>query len=231
MKILIVENNKTDLDHLKKLIIEFFSEQDIVLKIDELSSSQNLTNTAYKYDFLFLNLNKDHDIIKGIQAKKAHPKIHIILTSVHKKYLIDGYRIKASRFFLKPISHAYFKREMKELFEDYYPNDISFYDTKIMKRRIYLKEILYIDFYDKHSFLILKNGQKIKTTYPLHYWSEKLSKYSFVQCYKSILVNCNYIQSYSKTEILLTTGTSLPISRNYKPTFISKYLSVIEQQI
>ena len=94
-----------------------------------------------------------------------------------------------------------------------------------------IKNILYVDFMDKHSILVLKNNKKFKTKYPLKYWEEKLAPYGFVRAYKSILVNCDHIENISRQDVFLTEDIKLPVSRIYYQNLYNQWLKSFQEEI
>ena len=132
---------------------------------------------------------------------------------------------------MKPISQELFDSEMAPVFREYYAENTTIYDEKISRYRIRLNDIVYIDFFDKNSYLVFDNGKKLKTPYLLYYWEEKLSKEYFARCYKSILVNLNYVDTIIKNDIILVNKQKVPVSRFYRKQFEEKWLENIQRML
>ncbi len=233
VKILIYDDNLVDVKHLIECITNYFQKDNINSEIDICPDSLFLENNIYNYDFLFLDieLGQENGIQLGKIVKKKHKNCHIIITSKYKKYLIDGYSIKADRYLLKPISQNQFNIDFGSVFLEYYSETISIYDPKISKKRIYLKDILYIEYYDRHSVIKLTDKSEIITPYPLQYWIQKLDSYSFGQCYRSYIVNCNYVVDVGKDYVLLINGEKIYLSRRLKKSFIQKWLESVQNSL
>lgn len=152
-----------------------------------------LLDQACIYDFLFMDieLGSENEIDLGLKIRKKHKNCHIIITSNYTKYLIDGYKVKADRYLLKPISQELFDSEMAPVFREYYAENTTIYDEKISRYRIRLNDIMYIDFFDKNSYLVFDNGKKLKTPYPLYYWEEELLGRKIIQ-----RIFCEMLQKY-----------------------------------
>lgn len=233
MKILIYDDNSEDVKHLKRCIMNFFQNIKMKYEIDVCPDSQFLENHIYDYDFLFLDIELDQE--NGIQlgkiVKRKHKNCHIIITSKYKKYLIDGYSIKADRYLLKPISQNQFNIDLKNVLLEYYSETISILDPRISKKRIYLNDILYIEYYDRHSVINLLNKKKFITPYTLQYWKQKLNPYSFGQCYRSYIVNCKHVVDIEKDHIFLINGETIFLSRGLKKSFIQKWLESVQNSL
>lgn len=233
MKILIYEDNHTDKSLLKKRIDDLFPTLNINYQIDECLDVDVLLDNIYQYDILFLDIEvgEKNGIEIGMKVREKYPNLIIVITSNYKKYLLDGYKIKANRYLLKPISEQQFNLDLKEVIKEYLEKNISIYDEKISKVRIRMQNILYVEFIDKRSWLILTTGKKLSTPYPLHYWADQLCKYSFAKCYKSIIVNCNYVDDIDKNDLILTTSEKIPVSRNYKKSFEQKWIESMRKLV
>lgn len=182
-----------------------------------------------KYEFLFLNikLENKNGIELGIQIKEEFPDLHIVLTSAYKEYLEDGYKTKADRFFVKPIHPHLFKTEMKNLLLSYNQEEPVFYDSKVSNVRIPYKNIMYIEYMDRYTYIDLNNHKILKTKYKMYEWLELLKNLYFVQSYKSILINLNYVDEIKKKYVVLKDGFLLPLSKHFHKSFEQKWVDFI----
>lgn len=232
-KILIYDDNMEDVIHLKSCIENFFKNKKMKYEIDVCPDSKFLEDNIYSYDFLFLDieLDKENGIQLGKVVKRKHKNCHIFITSKYKKYLIDGYSIKADRYFVKPISQKQFNIDLKNVLLEYYSETISILDSKISRKRIFLKDILYIEYYDRHSVIKLINKEKFITPYPLQYWEKQLNPYFFGRCYRSYIVNCKYVVDVENDHVLLINGEKVFLSRGLKKLFVQKWLESVENSL
>lgn len=233
MKILIYDDCRKDVDVLIERINEFAKIQEIEFCIDLCNDSKYLYENINKYDLLFLDIeiNEENGIDIGTKVATIPHDCRIIITSNYKKYLIEGYRINADRYFLKPISKIEFNLEMENIINQYFKKQQGFRDSKISQNKIYYKDILYIDVYDRKTRIHFINGRVKETNYFLKDWLNKLDAQIFFQIHKSFVLNLNYISEFSKKDIYLMDGTCLPLSRNYKNDFEKKYIQTISRLI
>lgn len=226
IKILICEDDLKD----RKILIEYLQSYFKKNKIDiEINILNNYESSDYyeEYDFIFLDIQLENT--NGIDfARRFREKNRdsiIVITSNYQKYLIEGYTIEAQRYFLKPIEKEIFEEEMDKLLFRYKDRLSGFYDEKLSRKRIYYKDILYIEFLDRHSVLSFTNGNKIHTKYTLKYWMEKMEGYTFCQSYKSFYVNLDYVTGFSKDwkDIFISNGEIIPLSKKYKKEFTNEY--------
>lgn len=231
---LIIDDDENDAKDIQRKAEICFDNLAIDSSFKSTSNPKTILENPFSYDFVFLDIElgqAKNGIELGRKIKELNRDIHIIITSAYKEYLVDGYRIDADRYILKPINQRQFEIDMKGVLDRYFKEEAGFYDESICPSKIMIKNILYIDFVDKHSILILKNNRQFKTKYPLKYWEEKLNPYGFVRAYKSILINCDYIENITKQDVFLTEDIKLPVSRVYYRNLYNQWLKSFQEEI
>lgn len=230
MNILIYDDDTNDINTLQERIDSFFAKDSIKYQVKVCPNTAYLIENIYQFDMLFLDMeiHEENGIEIGQIVKKKHKKCHIIIISKYKEYLIDGYKIHADRYLIKSISQNVFNVEMRYILEEYLRDSASILDPKVSKQRILIKDILCIEYFEKHSYLKLSNHQNIKTPYSLQYWREYLELYYFAQPYKSYLVNCRYIVEVEKDQVILSDGNKIPLSRKFKKSFTDQWLESLQ---
>ena len=211
MKILIYDDNENDIKHLINCIDIFFKERKISYHIDICRNNDDLFKIIKNYNLLFLDIkiNKDNGIDLGLKLQNIQHDCKIIITTNYAKYAIDGYKINAERYFIKPIVQEEFNIEMNTVIKKYLKNSLGFYDENIGKTKLYIKDIIYIEFIDRKATI------------------HKLKQYGFAYPYKAFIVNLEYISSINKNEITLINGTTIPLSRYYKKEFENTYTNYL----
>ena len=74
---------------------------------------------------------------------------------------------------------------------------------KLSNHKIFVKDILYIEFVDRKSTIHKLDGTTIITNCTLKYWYDKLNEFGFAYPYKAFLVNFEYISAFKRNEIIL----------------------------
>lgn len=232
MNILIIEDNTDDRINLKQNLEIFLTKINIKFCIEFINSLDSNIN-FHKYDLIFLDVEVAgvNSIEFTIKEKLDKFRNKLIITSKYKKYLIDGYKIHAERFFLKPISQKYFETEMENVINNYFWNSVSIYVPELINRRIFIKEILYVEHLERDTIVNFINGESLKCKLPLKYWEQKLSEYGFTKPHRAFLVNLRSVSGFSKNEIILENDHKVPLSRNFKENFMNSYLITIQEVI
>ena len=113
----------------------------------------------------------------------------------------------------------------------YIKKSIGFFDKKICNHKIYIKDILYIEYLDRKSLICKTNGKIIKTNYNLKYWYDKLHTYGFTYSYKAFLINPEYVSAFEKNEIVMINDKRIPLSRHFKKEFEIIYHNFLHESL
>ena len=81
----------------------------------------NIYPNIKKSDLLFLDMeiNEENGIDIGLELQELKHDCRIIITTSYSKYAIDGYKIHADRYFIKPINQLEFNLEMEAIIKKY----------------------------------------------------------------------------------------------------------------
>ena len=113
----------------------------------------------------------------------------------------------------------------------YIKKSLGFYDEKISPYKIFVKDILYIEFLNRKSNVHTIGGNIITTNCTLKYWYDRLNTYGFAYSYKAYLINFEYISAFNKNEIVLINNETIPLSRHYKKEFDQKYNDFLHEML
>ena len=102
---------------------------------------------------------------------------------------------------------------------------MGFFDNKISHTKIFFKDILYIEFFDRKTIIHFLNGNTKETSYSLKHWIELLKNNTFSQNHKAFIVNLDYIADFKNNEVELINKETLPLSRHFKNIFMDNYIS------
>ncbi len=136
--------------------------------------------------------------------------------------------ILASSLILRPFTVEDLRSKLKDMVKGFISDvqegeaeDAFILDTREGKTRIPYNQIYYMEARDKKIFVRLQNSEMAFYD-TIEELEEKLPG-TFIRCHRSFLVNQMFIEKImlSQSEILLSHGISVPLSRSYKPKFKS----------
>jgi len=86
------------------------------------------------------------------------------------------------------------------------------------------EDILYVEASGAYSIFHLKNLKKIVISKTLSQVEEMIHDDSFMRIHKSYIIHLKHLEKYMKGdggEVVLTNGTTLPVSRNKKEALLN----------
>ncbi len=163
--------------------------------------------------------------LSGIEFAKILPKeTRIIFTTAFPQYAVEGYKVNALDYLLKPISYEDFLKSTDKALEwytviqrqDTYRRDrFMFVKTDYKLQRVALDDILYIEGLKDYVRFYLKNGDRIMSLMSMKKLEEYLPKPEFLRTHRSYIVHMSETPLVDRFRIVFGE-TYIPISENYK---------------
>ncbi len=162
----------------------------------------------------------------------------IVFTTAYSEYAIEGYKVNAVDYLLKPYGMNDFLRAAMKVQEQYNlrhqntPRESSplqddgtiFVKTDYRVVRIAVNDILYVEGMSEYLRIHLEGQKPIITLMALKKMEDYLPQQQFMRIHRSYIVNLQKIQEVNKNRVILDADTYLPISDNYKEQF-NEYLN------
>ncbi len=176
-------------------------------------------------DLLFLDIQMPE--LNGLEfSKLVNPATRIVFTTAFEQYAIDGYKVNALDYLLKPISYVDFlqaaNKAMKwfELLQQPKEEIQSIFvksDYKLVQ--IELRNILYIEGLKDYIKIYEENNPKpILSLMSMKAMEDLLPTSRFMRVHRSYIVQKDKIRVIDRGRIVFGK-TYIPISDSYKQTF------------
>lgn len=189
-------------------------------------------------DLLFLDIQMPE--LNGLEFSKMVPeKTRIVFTTAFGQYAIDGYRVNALDYLLKPISYADFieavnratewfnlklKSENDKSSDKSYNPDYIYVKSDYKLIQIELDKILYIEgLKDYVKIYTEDNPRPILSLISMKSLEEKLPEERFLRVHRSFIVQKQKIKIIDKGRIVFGKEY-IPISETYK-TMLQDYVN------
>lgn len=181
-------------------------------------------------DLIFLDIQMPE--LSGIEfAKILSKETKVIFTTAFSQYAIEGYKVNAIDYLLKPICYNDFFAATTKAFEWFMATrEPSEFDSRVIMvksdyklLRISLDDILYIEGQKDYIRIFLSGGEKIMTLMNMKNIKNRLPYPEFMQTHRSYIVHMNKFNSIDHNRIVFGK-TYIPISDNYKE-YIQEYLN------
>lgn len=164
------------------------------------------------------------EIARNIRVSGADTEI-IFLTS-SPEYAVDSYEVKAQNYLLKPVTEEKFFASIDSILAELDEKDTAsfiIYTTEKQYSRIRVSSLVYGEVTHRTITLHLADQTMISAVMTFTEFQDILKAYpDFIYPHRSYAVNMNYIQYVTKSDIILTDGQKIPLSRN-------NYMKISEQ--
>lgn len=181
-----------------------------------------------KIDVIFTDIElPDIDGITFIESLTERPMV--VFTTAHRDYAVEGFRLSAIDYLVKPYSLAQFQRAANKLLEVYrsrHRDDRAAINSLFVKvetrfERIDLADVLYIKGYGEYLQIFVYGRQHPVLT--LSSFSDIMRRLgpSFLQVHRSYIANMDRIERIEKSRIVIGENTYIPISATYRDEFIN----------
>jgi len=189
-------------------------------------------------DAIFCDINMPDlngmDFIKSLQAPPL-----IVFTTAYSEYAVEGFKVNAVDYLLKPFGLDDFRRaanRIKERQESVSTNiqhptpntqpATLFVKTDYRMVKINIPDIRYIEGMSEYLKIYLEGEEKpIITLLSMKKIETRLPE-NFMRIHRSYIVNLHKIQEVNKNRIIMDAETFLPIGDMYKESF-QQYLDTM----
>ena len=163
-------------------------------------------------------------------VRSLNEKPFIIFTTAFSEYAVEGFRVDAVDYLLKPIGYNDFLRavnKVRSLMElhEVKPEKIKttgehlFVKSDYKLMRINLDDIKYIESMHEYIRIHLINEKPVMTLVSLKSIEEQLPKEKFMRVHRSYIVNMGRINLIDRNRIVFDNNVYIPVSDNYKDKF------------
>ncbi|MCI6643521.1 MAG: LytTR family DNA-binding domain-containing protein [Alloprevotella sp.] len=193
-------------------------------------------------DLLFLDIQMPE--LNGLEfSRLVSAETKIIFTTAFSQYAIDGYKVNAIDYLLKPISYsdfleaaqkalAWFEERMKKVRQDLQQstasetlNDSIFVKSDYKLIRIDFSEILYFEGLKDYVKIYTELERKpILSLTSMHLLEASLPSPRFMRIHRSFIVNMEKVKVLERGQILFG-DKQLPISNSYKDQ-VQEYINI-----
>jgi len=183
--------------------------------------------SSNKVDLMFLDINMPD--FNGLEfAKSLSNKPKIILTTAYSEYALEGFRIDALDYLLKPIPFTVFLKSVnkaKEWFQVKTDFPIENAESalfvksegKIVKIRI--AEILYVESANEYIKINLDNKEVVTTLKRLKDFEEELPAEQFMRIHRSFIVHTQKVKAVERFRVIMNSNVPIPVGEIYRDRF------------
>jgi two-component system LytT family response regulator len=179
-------------------------------------------------ELMFVDINMpDLNGMDFVKSLENPPKI--IFTTAYSEYALQGFKVDALDYLLKPIDYATFLKSSNKAkswfnLQNSKPEEINsdedflFIKSEYKILRIKLKNIKYIEGMREYVRIHLTNQKPIMTLLSMKSVEQQLPSNSFMRVHRSYIVNLNMITTIERNRIVFDK-VYIPVSEHYKEEF------------
>jgi two-component system, LytTR family, response regulator LytT len=181
-------------------------------------------------DLIFLDIQMPE--LTGLELSRVIEKdTRIIFTTAFNEYAIEGFKVNALDYLLKPFNYEEFLRaanKAKEWFElikniqktEENNKDYIFVKSDYKQVKIPLQDVLYIEGLKDYVKIWIKDNPKaILTIMSLKSLEKNLPPNKFMRIHRSYIVALDKIQSVERSQIIINNNIRITIAEQYKEQF------------
>lgn len=200
------------------------------LEAQQLLASQHV-------DLIFVDINMpDLSGVEFVRSLVDRPMV--IFTTAYSEYAVEGFKLDAVDYLLKPFSFADFSRsagKANSLYElrhnqragepeatpEALPKDKEYISVKADYKvsLVKISNIVYLESEGEYVRMHLDDGTTITTLFRLKNMEAALPSNMFMRVHRSYIVNLRCIKGYVRGRVFLSDTEYVPIGENYKESF------------
>lgn len=193
-------------------------------------------------DLIFADINMPDlngvDFVKSLVNKPI-----IIFTTAYTEYAIEGFRVNALDYLLKPFGYNEFLKAANKALHQYelqakiqqYPlpaspeapaengNNNLFIKADYKMIRLDMNKIIYMESQNEYIRIFFEDQKPVMTLLSMKKLEERLPAERFMRVHRSYIVNLEKITAVANNRIIYGKDTYIPIGNQYKDKF-NEYL-------
>jgi len=186
-----------------------------------------------KIDLMFVDIDMpDLSGVDFVKSLKNPPKV--IFTTAYSEYAIEGFKVDAVDYLLKPIGYTDFLKAAEKANERIKPKGeestqiesnekFLFIKSEYKILRINLSDIKYIESMSEYVRIHLQTDKPVMALMSLKKMEGFLPDSGFMRVHRSYIVNLTKVNTIERNRIVFDNKVYIPISDQYKSKF-QKYL-------
>lgn len=196
-------------------------------------------------DLIFVDINMpDMTGVEFVQSLETPTMV--IFTTAYAEYAIEGYKLSAIDYLLKPFGLTDIVRasekahSLHELLQlqlqkrddvneetiesenaETAANDYISVHADRKTHLVKLSNIVYLESAGEYVRLHMADGAKLVTLFRLKNMESTLQESQFMRVHRSYIINLSYVSGYTKGRVFLMNDDYVPIGESYKEQFLN----------
>lgn len=213
---------------------------ELVASFDNAVEARSYIEQGNAVELIFVDINMPElngvDFVRGLTVQPM-----VVFTTAYSEYAIEGFKLDAIDYLLKPIGFESFERaskkaqsiaELLSLRNSAQAEALPVGEQNPEKECISIRadyktslvrysNIVYLESAGEYVRLHLADGGELVTLFRLKNMESSLPSDRFVRVHRSFIINLDHVTGYTKGRVFLTGDEYAPIGENYKESFVA----------
>ncbi len=225
---IIVEDDQGAADALRAHLSRFGNEAQVEFSVEVLSSALELLETRHPCDIYFLDIGLPG--VNGMEAaqiiRQTDEVTPIVFVTDLAQYAVRGYSVDALDFMVKPVGYQDFALRMRRALRVMARNDGArvTLPTATGLRVVALRDVVFVEII-KHDLYwhVAGVAEPLRMRGSLKALEEELPQDRFCRIAAGYIVNMGHIKAASGSEVTMSDGTRLAVSRSRKAEALAAF--------
>lgn len=220
MRIAIIDDLASERKELCRRLSVQLNRRSLDTQIFEYENGETFLDDAQKERFAIVFMDIYMDGKNGVEIAKKLRSFDrdclLIFTTVSTDHALDGFRVRALHYLVKPYSDNELKSLIDEIIEKL-PEPDKYIDVRIVGgvARLRLSEILYAEHFQHRIHIHTSDGQTTITRQTFTDFTKTLEgDERFFLCSRGVIVNFEYAEDFDGTAFTLSNGQKVSVSRD-----------------
>ena len=223
LRIAVVEDDKTYAAQLKEYLVRYGTEKNQKISVALLPDGEDIV-TDYSAEFDIILMDVEMTFMDGMttaeRIREKDNEVVIIFITNMPQYAIQGYKVDALDYVLKPISYFAFSQRIDRALTRVKKKEATYITVaqKGGKKKLNVDKICYVEVRD-HDLIYHSIKGDIVTKSSMKEAEDTLGGTKFFRCNRCYLVNLEYVEDFRGNDVTVASDV-IQVSRARKKAFM-----------
>lgn len=223
LRIAVVEDDKTYAAQLKEYLVRYGTEKNQKISVALFPDGEDIV-TDYSAEFDIILMDVEMTFMDGMttaeRIREKDNEVVIIFITNMPQYAIQGYKVDALDYVLKPISYFAFSQRIDRALTRVKKKEATYITVaqKGGKKKLNVDKICYIEVRD-HDLIYHSTKGDIVTKSSMKEAEDTLGGTKFFRCNRCYLVNLEYVEDFRGNDVTVASDV-IQVSRARKKAFM-----------
>ena len=223
LRIAVVEDDKTYAAQLKEYLVRYGTEKNQKISVALFPDGEDIV-TDYSAEFDIILMDVEMTFMDGMttaeRIREKDNEVVIIFITNMPQYAIQGYKVDALDYVLKPISYFAFSQRIDRALTRVKKKEATYITVaqKGGKKKLNVDKICYVEVRD-HDLIYHSTKGDIVTKSSMKEAEDTLGGTKFFRCNRCYLVNLEYVEDFRGYDVTVASDV-IQVSRARKKAFM-----------